>query len=219
MKHIDIVIPTRNRIEKLEGTLDSIPKRLPNVSIIVVCDGDRDTFEYLIKNHKEVHAELVPENKGTVFCRNWGSRNVKDGLLYGTDDIIFLENSIENALECFNKNFPDDDGVVGFVQEGNSFHPTGIALVGQKFLQRYPSKQLFCPYYFHFACFEIYNLCNKLGNKFVQEEKARVFHYHPCNFPDQMDQTHKDARKFKQEDFIMKAKREKKKLIWGYDEN
>jgi len=214
MKQIDVVIPTRNRTRKLQQTLDSIPS-CSNIRVIVVCDGDSHTYSWLKHNRGDVEARFVAEWRGAVYCRNSVICEVRDGLLYATDDIVFLENSIHNAFECFNKNFRDEDGVVGFVQEGNNFHPTGVALVGQKFLQRYPSKQLFCPLYFHFACQEVYDLCCKLGNKFVQAKEAKVFHYHPCNFPEEMDQTHNDARKFKVKDHELMNYRRENGLIWG----
>jgi len=223
MKHITILIPTRNRIEKLKKTLVSIPK-LDYIDTIVICDNCYDTLEFVRKlnNPKIFPAVVVPRYGtfgGSVVCKNTYSSDVQDGLLYATDDVIFRENAIQNAFECFNKNFPDDDGVVGFVQEGNAFHPTGVGLVGQKFLQRYPDKKLFFPGYFHFACQEIHDLCQKLGGKFIQEKQASVLHKHPCNFREEMDQTHIDARIRKREDHALIKERKAKGLIWGCNEN
>ena len=218
MKQIDMVLPTRNRLVKLKRTLNSIP-RYDYLHIIVICDGDRETYDWLQENRKDIEAMYVPEHKGAVWCRNSVSSTCADGLLYATDDIVFKAAAISNALKCFNENFSDDDGVVGFVQEGNTFHPTGVALVGQKFLLRYPLKQLFCPEYFHFACQEIYDLCEKVGNKFVQAKDAVVHHYHPCFVREEMDQTHMDARKFRTRDHELIKQRKDKNLTWGFDEN
>jgi len=220
MKHITILLPTRNRIEKLKRTLTSIP-RLDYIDVWVICDHDKTTVEFIRKlNDEQIKAfPVVPGvqtfNYGSVFCKNAFTRKVSDGLLYATDDIIFQENAIQNAFECFNRNFLDDDGVVGFVQIGNAFHPTGVGLVGQKFLQRFPNKMLFYPGYFHFACQEIYDLCLKLGGKFVQEKQAVILHKHPCNYKEELDQTHLDARLFKNEDHKLMEERKKKGLIWG----
>lgn len=220
MKHITILIPTRNRIAKLKKTLESIPD-LSYIDTLVICDNDEATHTY-IRNLCNSRIDslcilaAIGEFSGSVECKNWCTPDVKDGLLYGTDDIIFQENAIQNAFECFNKNFPDDDGVVGFIQEGNAFHPTGVGLVGQKFLQRYPNKKLLFPGYFHFACQEIYDLCNKIGGKFVQAKGATVLHKHPCNYKEEMDQTHQDARIKKREDHDLIKERKAKGLIWGY---
>jgi len=215
MNKLTILVPTRNRIIKLKKMLDSIPK-LGYIDIMAVCDGDPATHTFLsaLRNPK-ILSVLIQPQRGAVYCRNAVSKNIMDGLLYTTDDIIFQENAIQNAFECFNKNFPDDDGVVGFVQEGNIFHPVGVALVGQKFLQRYPDKQLFYPGYFHFSCQEVYDLCQKLGGKFVQEKQASVLHRHPCNFPEEIDQTHHDARVRRREDHKLIKERKQKGLIWG----
>jgi len=219
MKQITILIPTRNRLEKLKKTIASIPK-LDYIDIRIICDNDEITNAYIKSLHNlQIDSFVVPSQfgkfVGSVVCKNLSCKDVVDGLLYATDDIIFQENAIQNALKCFNSNFPDDDGVVGFVQEGNAFHPTGVGLVGQKFLQRYPDKQLFYPGYFHFACQEIYDLCQKIGGKFVQEKQAVILHKHPCNFREEMDQTHKDARIKKREDHQLIAERKAKGLIWG----
>jgi len=223
MKHITILIPTRGRIEKVKKTLESIPE-LDYIDTMIICDNCYETLEFVRKlNNPKIYAAAVVsrhgEFVGSVACKNTYSSDVEDGLLYATDDIIFQENAIQSAFECFNKNFPDDDGVVGFVQKGNAFHPTGVGLVGQKFLRRYPDKKLFFPGYFHFACQEIYDLCQKLGGRFVQEEQAVVLHKHPCNYREEMDQTHKDARIRKREDHALIKERKAKGLIWGYDED
>lgn len=217
MKRITILIPTRNRIEKLKKTLASIPD-LNYIDVVVVCDNDPATFEFIGSNYTHIRA-IKPlnqsQNYGSVYCKNLYSHRVLDGLLYATDDIIFQEGAIQSAFECFNSSFPDDDGVIGFVQEGNAFHPTGVGLVGQKFLQRYPKKQLFFPGYFHFACQEILDLCLKLEDKFICDHGAVVFHKHPCNFKEEMDQTHLDARIKKCEDHALIKDRKAKGLIWG----
>jgi len=215
MKRMTIVIPTRNRMKKLERTLSSIPE-LDYIDISIICDEDEDTYSKLLIHGRKVFVTLVHYQRGAVYCRNLITQSVQDGVLYATDDIVFQEGSIEHAFECFNKNFPDDDGVVGFVQEGNTFHPVGIALVEQKFLQRYPDKKLFYPGYFHFACQEIYWLANKF-ERFVQDPEASVFHYHPCYFKEEMDQTHRDARIKRREDHNLIKQREKAGLIWGHN--
>ena len=220
MKYIDLIVATRNRREKLLKMLDSVPKGpVGNVciNIKIACDGDRDTYEY-IKLMTDYSVLLFPVQMGSVFCRNTLCLTVNDGLLYATDDIVFEPGSIETAFKMFNEAFTgkfEDDGVVGFVQNG-SFHPTGVALVGQKFLQRYKGKQLFFPEYFHFAAQEIFDHAERLG-RFVQCKDARVFHYHPCLMKDQMDQTHADARIHKANDMKLKDDRRSKGLIWGYN--
>jgi hypothetical protein len=182
--------------------------------IKVACDDDLQTFEYLRNEYLQVESILIRPRVGSVGCRNRLSREVEDGLLYATDDIIFKPGSISAAFKLFNETFGDEDGVVGFVQDVK-FHPTGVALVGQKFLQRFPEKVLFFPGYFHFACSEILELCNRLGGKFIVCQEARVQHLHPNYFKEQMDETHQEAREFRKGDTETKCYRKNKGLIWG----
>jgi len=219
LKHIDIVIATRNRYEKLKKMLKSIPDE-PYIETMIICDGEDNTLDKVLEE-----AEIMEKlnigmlyadrnHKGAVFCRNYAIQYCEDGILYATDDMTFEPNAVENAFNAFNRKFPDDDGVVGFIQIPDNFHPTGVALVGQKFLQRYPNKKLFWPGYYHFACQEVYWLASKLG-KFHQEKTAVIRHYHPDFFKNEMDETHREARIHRQKDHDLIMKRMAKGLIWG----
>ena len=218
MKKISIVISTRNRIKKLIKTIQSIPEK-PYIITHIFCDGDFKALDFLrdnkelwgFRNYTLWHSS---EHRGAVKCRNNIIHFLNDGVLYATDDMTFEPNSIENAFNAFNSHFPDDDGVIGFVQIPDNFHPTGVALVGQKFLQRYPSKQLFNPEYSHFACQEIHWLASML-KRFHQEPTAVIRHYHPAFFKGEMDKTHIEARKYRENDHKLMRERQDKGLIWG----
>lgn len=215
MKQITIVIPTRDRIKKLKKTIESIPFEWW-IDILIVCDGDRNSYNTIKSWHdQQIDVRLVEENKGAVYCRNSVMQEIKDGVLYATDDIIFEPNSIENAFNAFNAHFPDDDGVVGLViTKVPNYHLTGVALVGKKFLDRYPNRELFYPGYFHFSCQEVYWLAKKYG-KFHQEKTAVVQHYHPSFHKEEMDETHREARIHKARDMALIKERQAKGLIWG----
>jgi len=219
MKHIDIVIATRNRYEKLMRTIRSIPEK-DFITTWITFDGDLDGFNRICESDfekREIIIDFSFEQRGAVKARNdiISKFACEDGILYATDDMTFEPNAIENAFNAFNSHFPDDDGVVGLVQLGNKkYHPTGVALVGQKFLQRYPNKQLFWPGYYHFACQEIYWLASKLG-KFHQESTAVIRHYNPFILKDEMDETHKEARIHKGKDHALMKARQMSGTIWG----
>ncbi len=214
MESLAVIIPTRGRLEKLKKTLDSIPEH-PYINIHVVCDDDWETFEVLDDYPRDIHITFIPEHSGSVYCRNQIFRYWDDGILYATDDIVFHSGAIEHAFQVFNEQFPDDDGVVGFVQEPGEFHLSGVALVGQKFARRYPDRKLFFPGYFHFACQEVHWLCEALGNRFIQDPQAVLEHRHPCKFREELDQTHRDARIRRKEDHDLIKERKAKGLIWG----
>lgn len=218
MKHIDIIIPTRNRWEKLQRCLKSIPRQAPSVilSVIVVCDGDIETAQRLMAMSDGLvnRVIFVQEHRGSVFCRNLVTQTVEDALIYGVDDIEFMPGSIELAIERMREYYPDGDGVVGFNYVGASQNKAATCLVGQKFLCRYPKRKLFYPDYFHFSCQEIERLAGKLG-KLHFEENAKVHHYHPSWNRREMDKTHAEARVHRERDRGLSLERKAKGLIWG----
>ena len=214
MDQITIILATRNRQEKLARMLASVPCRLW-LEVWVICDGDPFTYTWLQSGVFPcvTRVELLASQSGAVHARNFLSADVDDGLLYATDDIVFLPNAIDNALQAFNKCFSDDDGVVGFKQN-QPHHLAGVALVGQRFLQRYPRKQLFYPGYFHFACQEIYWLSLSL-KRWHYEEEALINHFHPSSNHTYMDQTHTDARIHRERDHQLITSRQSRGEVWG----
>ncbi|GAG31022.1 unnamed protein product, partial [marine sediment metagenome] len=105
--------------------------------------------------------------------------------------------------------------VLAFQIDGvSNYHESGVALVGQKFLQRYPDKQLFFPGYYHFGCQEIAWLARKLG-RFQSEERLRLTHFHPAFHKHLIDQTHREARVYSERDHALIKERQAKGLIWG----
>lgn len=212
MDELTVIIPTRNRRDKLQATLDSIPN---DVSVHVVCDGDEETYKRLKK--QGVRCSWHVDRLGSVACRNY-ALSLGESLHYvcATDDITFRPDAIEAAYKTFQGSFPDGDGVVGFVQEPYGFHPTGVVLVDHEWLARYPSNMMYMPAYGHFSAQEIHWLADKLG-KFVQCKDAVVEHRHPGHEPGQMDTTHKEARVLQEYDRELRRLRQKHGLIWGYD--
>ncbi len=218
MKKCTVVIPTRNRLEKLLNTLRSIPLS-ETIDALIICDADESTYDALNRgkyngyDKRYLIARLSKEHLGSVGCRNSVMRTIDDGVLYATDDIIFLPGAIERAVNTFNRLYPDDDGVVGITQI-QAHHPSGMALVGSKFLCRYPQKKLFYPGYYHFAAQEIYWLAKSLG-KFYADPDATVDHFHPAHKREYMDTTHVEARIHRKRDHDLIKEREAKGLIWG----
>ena len=217
MKEITIIIPTRNRYEKLMKCLGSVSKEALDISIstVIICDGDKETAKKLIDDERIERMIYVRGNRGIVYCRNLVTPTVEDALIYATDDIVFQPGAIDEAIKSMRMHFPDDDGVIGFhIENASSFCISGVSLVGQPFLKRYPGKKLFFPKYFHFSCQEIERLGTKLG-KIHSEKKARILHYHPAFYRDEIDKTHEEARKHRQRDKALSINRKEKGLIWG----
>lgn len=220
MRKIDVVIPTRKRIGKLHKAIDSIPHNVGEVevNVIVISDGDVETVQEVMLIMERVDQILfVRGHHGAVYCRNLVTPSCEDMVLYATDDITFRAGAIASALKSLDTLFPDGDGVIGFLQENapnRNFNPAGVGLMGQKFLKRYPGKKIFYPKYFHFACQEILWLSDK-HEKFVLDEGARLYHFHPAFYPKLKDQCHADARIFRKKDHDLIKKRKREGKIWG----
>ena len=217
MEYVDLIVPTRNRAEKLDRMLKSVPKVAAEkcIAVMVVFDGDFKTAEKF-KNHPRIDEMGFTEKQiGSVATRNRYTPLVNDAVLMATDDIEFYPGSIDVAIRAFAARFPDDDGVVGFTQVNHkSFSGAGVCLVGQKFLQRYPGKQLYFPGYFHFACQEIERLATSLGKMHIEPE-AKLFHFHPSTGDGRRDRTHDEARRHKAKDQRLSKARREAGLTWG----
>lgn len=214
MKHITIIIPTRNRTDSLFRALNSIPK-VDFITTMVVCDNDNYTHEKLQSIESPyIESYNTDDHIGSVACRNLFTPYVDDGLIYMTDDMEFTRGfNFKFLIEQFNILYPDDDGVLGITQNLPDFHPSGIALLGKKFIQRYQYKKVFNPDYWTFAAQEVMWLAKKIGKFNVT--KMSVNHYHPAFNEKLIDQTHHDARMYKSDDMQLMKERESKGLIWG----
>jgi len=211
---LTLLVATRNRPEKLKRMVESVPV-YPWLEVFIVLDGEclSGGPPDWILNRSNLAIMELPSRVGSVDARNRGIKDTHSNILYGTDDVTFREGMIESAYDDFERSFPDTDGVLGLRQD-KSHHPTGMAIVGKKFLDRYPDRQLFNPEYDHFAAQEIHWLAVKLG-KFATSREVVVEHYHPCFCKEEMDETHREARIHKERDMkIMKARKEGG-LIWG----
>jgi glycosyltransferase involved in cell wall biosynthesis len=222
VKHFVIVIPTRNRQDSLSRTLKSIPIPDFRVSVVVACDGDRETFNRIwtgdMPGGKHVEPFLIADHSGSVAARNeaikWASDLFPEsGILYAVDDIVFKPGFVPALLKAYNTAFRADDGVLGIRQE-DSHHPAGVGLVGASFLARYPNKALFCPEYWHFAAQEIQWLADAVG-KWAYTEEVWVEHFHPALKKAPIDQTHRDARAKIQRDEQVRKQRAEGGQIWG----
>jgi hypothetical protein len=217
MKRIDLIIPTRNRPEKLKRALGTIPAAAGGIPIFttVVCDGDVQTSKAILEDPRISRVLFIREHSGSVFCRNLITQGTEDSLIYGTDDIAFQPGSIEAAVKAMAEHFPDEDGIIGFTQIGcGAFSPAGCALVGQPFLRRHPGRKLFYPGYFHFSCQEVENHALTLGRLWL-EPAAELVHFHPMNNGHEKDQTHVDARIFREQDRALSMSRKAAGLVWG----
>lgn len=229
---VDIIVATRNRHKKLERMLNSLEtaciKNKLKIFIGFDNEGKDDTgFLDKFRGKYEIYTFHYETggNLGAVYIRNDLSENhAFDSILYATDDIIFGPNSIDDAVHTLQVIHDDLDGVVGFRQTGNKkFHPAGVALIGKKFMNRFPERKIFYPGYFHFACQEVFLLACSLRRenkgsgmpRFLQSPRAWVRHDNPNINKESMDQTHRDARVKTKEDHELMKKRKEAGKVWG----
>lgn len=227
MKHLDLVIPTRNRLEKLRKCLDSIDFKKIDFSfaVIVVTDGDSKTATAMRADQRVNTVIEAPVTKrmprGSVFCRNLGISQTKDGVSWGVDDVIYEGSDFFNrAFKQYNLVYPNDDGVLAFNVLNNRFRVRkpgqslcGMGMVGTKWLSQYPERNLFYPGYFHFSCQEIVRLGKKL-DKITFAPELKVYHLSP-SAGEVVDSTHLEARTKRSSDMILSNTRKHEGYIWG----
>jgi len=212
---IEVIIATRNRLRKLQQTLKSLIKQNINLCIKICCDDDIITYNWCIDHKYEVYN--YASHVGSVACRNFLSQKTIGSVIYSTDDIIFQPESIKIAINSLIERWPDTDGIIGFNQTGNTNKvpcKSGIALVGRKFMDRFPNRRMFCPKFFHFAAQEI-QMIGEHYHRFYFNEQAIIHHLSPFKESRYMDKTHMDARIHKQCDHLLMQERKIKGLIWG----
>jgi len=226
MNQITIMYPTRNRIHKLLTSIESVfAPDIPEtpIEIVVVCDGDKLTAGAILDYKRVARLIYVRDHKGSVYARNLISQTTEGNLICAVDDITFYPEAIDEAAAEMRRSFPDTDGVVGFRRADRDHTKLnkssgmygGVALIGQKFLQRYPNRKICFPGYFLFAAQEMTNLAVKVG-KGVIAEKAKIFHHSPRKGGD-IDQTHLEGRQYKRRDADMRRARAKCGLLWGWE--
>jgi len=221
---ITIMYPTRNRQLKLARSINSIfipsPPESP-IEIVVVCDGDRHTAVMAMNDDRISRVIYLRDHSGSVFARNLISQATEGDLICAVDDITFEPDAIDAAAAMMEDRYPDHDGVVGFRRadrDHTKIHKTsgmhaGIALIGQKFLRRYPNRKICFPGYFLFASQEITSLAVELGKGTVSED-ARIYHHSPRK-SGEMDRTHTEGRITKKQDREIRQGRAESGLLWG----
>ncbi len=112
MEQLDVIIPTRNRIESLRLCLDSIDKQTLDKSkyrVIIVDDGSSpgnlNRLNSLIGKYTFAIKLLQNNGKGPARARNLGIDNSSAGvILFLNDDVILVSEHFEVHLAYHRKN-------------------------------------------------------------------------------------------------------------------
>lgn len=108
MRSVSFVVPTKNRVELLVETLDTIAAQsAPNWEAVVVDDGSTDDTVALLRARAAAdtrirvieRARLRPERSGAQICRNLGLSQVEG------DYVIFLDSDDLLASTCVEQRY------------------------------------------------------------------------------------------------------------------
>jgi len=220
---IHIIIPTLDRYQSLIQTIKSlnINSNFRDFMIHVVVDGNKPYYKRL-GNQNLPNTRLIfnPVRIGwgksiNMVIRLLEPRMIEEAInetplfFSASDDLQFDSGTLGNALFDMNQHFPDGDGVIGIRQDLKHFCPAAFSLVGNKFVNRFPDRQLYNPIYDHF-CVDSelwhYALSEK---KFFFSKNALVVHRR------YQDDCHRLAQKTLKADRLKWwAKKGKPELYW-----
>jgi glycosyltransferase involved in cell wall biosynthesis len=206
--HVNVIIPTHDRLKLLMETIKSIQEsKYKDVSIFVIIDGNLDLLPPLL--NEDVGLFINKKRRDWVYSMNTAIRHTAgDATIYASDDLIFSKQCIGLAVHALKAKAPDGDGLVAINQDVRGC-TTAFGLMGRKFVERFPGRQVFCPDYIHFGSdAELGRFVRSIG-KLIIAPGADVIHRR-LNDP-----THKLAKRVEQQDFAIIAERREKGYLWG----
>lgn len=217
---VTIAIPTVSfgRFSLLFEMIESIQAgEYKNVHIVVVVDGNPKIYEKVKKRIRKRHLHdvsviLNEERIDWVASINRVLREFdSEYYIYASDDLIFPLDCIKNAMKTMRKCFPDGFGVISLSKRTKCI----FGLLGRKFADHFPNRQVFCPDFIHYgADSELFRIVKKLGKyAYPPERESQVEHFRL------KDETRQFARKARNRDGRLKYKRQEKGYRWGIDFN
>ena len=190
---IAIIIPTRNRFNKLKRCLLNLKEvDYPKKEILVVCDNDLETYNKLMLNPVDGIKLLLTERLEFVGAVRYGIKRCEsDFFVYYNDDMLMDVNCLDVAIREFNDKFKDGIGLVGFDDSINLFIGT-VGLTNKKTVEKFDA---FPDAYIHFySDTELGLRCRKAGCFFWSHD-AKVDHIHPITKRAILDPTYIDSSK------------------------
>lgn len=205
---VTILISTYDRLEPVRKCIKSmIEGEYKNIEIFIVVDGNRELFTKLLV--EPINMILNKERMDYVVSMNRGLREmeIKDAVLYASDDLVFAPDCISQAVVALQKHFPDGDGLIGLAQ--TRITKGAFGLMGRKFIERFPNQQVFCPEYTHWGGDTELEQYAIFLNRFYWCETAFVTH------PTLKDSTYILGHKIRSHDSAIYRARQAKGLLWG----
>jgi len=219
---LDIVIPSLGRKVKLERCIESIRKAKfqhdVHLYLYFSIKEELDYFKKTTKDKDWITCKTVKNYRVPDFWNKHLKTMKADAMMYLNDDIILFGDTITNALEYMSKVYPDYDGVIGINQFNipiNQMVKTAFGVIGTKFANRFPDRQVFCPDYDRFYADQELFVFSDRVHKFTFCNLVRLEHDHPVFNKNSMDATHKNVRQYLSSDKTVFHNRRMKNLIWG----
>lgn len=206
--HIDILLPTYDRFELLKKCIKSIMDGdYKDISIFVIVDGNKKMIDGL--KNEPVEILFNPERLDYIISMNKAMKNIKDNaVLYASDDLIFSNNCISNAVKAMDEHFPTGDGLIA-LKQCQKESGAAFGLLGRNFINRFPDNMVFCPDYIH------YGGDSELGRVAIAFGKAYQCREAIVTHSQLHDNTFNLAREVKIHDRQIYKKRRHKNLLWG----
>lgn len=148
---VSIIIPTYDRLESVKKTINSLLLgNYKNIQIYVVIDGNKD----ISLNYPNLPIIILRNEKRMdwIFSINRTLREMNDtgAAIYASDDLNFPPYAISRAVAAMRKYFPDTDGIISLKQSCLGVD-SAFGLMGEKFIERFPNRQVLCPDYIHYV--------------------------------------------------------------------
>ncbi len=212
---VTLIIPTcsSSRIDLLMQTIDSIQAgSYKDVHIVVVADGNDEIFTKISDRYFDNLSVIMnTTRKDWVFSINRVIKEfISEYYIYASDDLIFPHDCIKMAMKNMDISFPDGDGVVSIGRKGRCI----FGLMGNKFVKRFPKREVFCPDFTHFRSdSELLRAVKELERIIYLSEEFKVKHFR------KKDETYRFAHRVRDRDREIFRERETKGYKWGLDFN
>lgn len=220
---IDIVIPSKWRLEKLNRCLSSIFDSSNNTKAQVFLylkfsePHEHEHYKTILENLDFVKCELINSYSVPSFWNSHLNTMTSDLLMYINDDIILHPDTLEVINQEYLLHFPKLDGVMGLNQVNIPEEQAvegAFGVIGRNYCKRFPNNQAWCPDYHRFwADYELWQYSKSI-NKFYFCRNAKLEHFHPA-FGGTNDATHKDVRRYLSQDKATYRKRKDLGCLWG----
>jgi len=182
-----------------------------NVHPVILVDGNPGICEVL---NKQLHNVSIISNRRRMDWVFSVNRILKEFdseyYIYAADDLFFPLGCISYAMIKMRQRFPDGFGVISIGKKTKC----AFGLLGRKFADHFPGRQVFCPDYIHYGSdSELLRTAGKLGKfDYLRHRPSSVAHPRIV-----YDETKRMAEENRTRDQKIYSQRKEMGLNWGID--